>query len=474
MIQRPARTQPHLQEPPPPSGASSAAAPDGSSGGRGLAYQTPVVTFALIAVNVAMWVVTTALAPRSWLYPADEAGGVALVLLGGKLGPAIQTGEWWRLVTAMFLHAGLVHLTVNMWALLQLGTLCEILYGRARFLILYVCAGVLGNVASYEASPGLGVGASGAIFGLFGVAIVFGLKYRRELPGQMGDRLLRSLVPVLLINLALTFSFSMIDKFAHLGGLVAGALLAALTESRTASAARHAREWLPVPAALASVVGLLLYGVWGLASVYTTSVPLVLASLAAQRNETRKAIRLLEPLVRRNPGNVDADELLAELLIKSGQGVRAEAVYRRALSRNPNDPRLLNGLAYLYADHLGTHLDEAERLAQRAVAVQPKEGMFVDTLAWVYYKEGKLEEAYATQQQAVQLSANQADLRYHMGAIEEAMGHIPAAREEYEMALRLNPKLPEAQQALARLKSRAPPPALSKPPRQSGSPMSAS
>src|SRR5690242_3751005 len=136
MIQRPARTQPHLQEPPPPSGASSAAAPDGSSGGRGLAYQTPVVTFALIAVNVAMWVVTTALAPRSWLYPADEAGGVALVLLGGKLGPAIQTGEWWRLVTAMFLHAGLVHLTVNMWALLQLGTLCEILYGRARFLIL--------------------------------------------------------------------------------------------------------------------------------------------------------------------------------------------------------------------------------------------------------------------------------------------------------------------------------------------------
>jgi tetratricopeptide (TPR) repeat protein len=325
---------------------------------------------------------------------------------------------------------------------------------------------VLANLASYELSDQPGVGASGAIFGLFGVAIVFSLKYRRELPGQMGDRLLRSLVPVLLLNLVLTLSIPIIDKAAHLGGFIAGALLASLTESRTTSPERRKSEALPLPAALLTAVGLLAYGAWGLGSVVTASIPLFRASLAVQRNDTAGAIRILEPVARRHPDNVAAQELFAELLSKSGQGQQAEAIYRRLLKKRPNDPELLNALAYLYADVLNTHLDEAQRLAQRALANMPNDGNIVDTLAWIYYRQGKLKEAYATQQRAVRLESSQPDLRYHMGVIEEAMGHIPAAREEYAMALRLNPRMAEARQALERLNGRPTNPPRTLPPGQ--------
>src|SRR5207302_2744468 len=130
---------------------------------------------------------------------------------------------------------------------LQLGPLCEILYVRAGFLVLYVCSGVMGSFASYELSPEFGVGASGAIFGLLGVALVYSIKYRDELPRGMGDQMRQRLVPVLLLNLAVTLTIPVIDKWAHLGGLITGILLASLTESTTASAERRHQESLPLP-----------------------------------------------------------------------------------------------------------------------------------------------------------------------------------------------------------------------------------
>lgn len=489
MIRQPARTQPHLQEPPPNAGASSDAS--GTVEGPGLVYQAPVVTYILIAANFLMWIIATALAPHSWLVTSDEAGNTVLLLLGAKVVTLMQQGQWWRLVTAMFLHGGLIHLAVNMWALLQLGSLCEIAYGRTRFLIFYVCAGVLGNVASYEISPELGVGASGAVWGLFGVAIVFSLKSRRDLPGQVGDRLFRSLVPVLLFNLVLTLAIPIIDKSAHLGGFLAGLLLAALSESKAAPASRRAHELLPVPAALATSIGLLCYGAWGLGSVLPVAGAYFQANLAVQRRRTDQAVRILERSVARHPDppilqlplldllleqrrwqeatdqyllltrsslpaleKLQAGMVIEQALGRAGQRSLLESVFARLFELHPTDPQLVNGICYPYIDVGGARLAEAERLMEKAVEAEPNDGNMVDTLAWIYYKQDKLKQAYTTQQRAIRLNSQQADLRYHMGAIEEAMGHLPAAREEYEMALRLDPKQVEAQKALTRLQSR--------------------
>lgn len=406
---------PDLQEPPRSVPPGWAPGDGGPAAGPLLTFRPPVLTYALIAVNVAMWLIVGLLGQGQWLYQLWDPDVSTLVLLGGKVGPLIQGGQYWRLVTAMFLHAGIIHLAVNMWALWQLGMFCELLYGRARFLILYVCSGLIGNVASFLASQTLGVGASGALFGLFGVALVFSIKYRRELPRGMGDRMLRSLIPVLLVNLFITLGLPFIDKFAHLGGLLGGAFLALFTESRAASAARRERELLPVPLALVTSLGLLAYGAWGVAG----ALPLALKYHATARQPAQRA-----------------------------------AVYRDLLAQDPEDPALMNQLAYFEADVLDAHLDEAERLARKAVQAMPNDGEIVDTLAWVYFKEGKLPDAEMTQKRAVRLDGNQADLRYHLGAIEAARGELAAARQEFETALRLDPKQADARRALAALPRR--------------------
>ncbi|MFF5231091.1 rhomboid family intramembrane serine protease [Dactylosporangium sp. NPDC000521] len=129
-------------------------------------------------------------------------------------------GDYYRLFTSMFLHYGVFHLLMNMWALWVLGRPLEAMLGRVRFAALYLVAGFGGSVAVYLFSNPLAqtAGASGAIFGLFAALIIVLRKMRRSVAG---------IVPVLVLNLVLTFSIDGISIAGHLGGLVAGAAAAA-------------------------------------------------------------------------------------------------------------------------------------------------------------------------------------------------------------------------------------------------------
>ena len=122
MMRRPLGTQPNLDEPPPGPTPGPPTRDGWPPGSRPPAFRTPVLTYALIGVNVAMWLVTALVGPGDWLHQLVSPDMSTLMLLGAKVGPAIRGGEYWRLVTATFLHYGIIHLAVNMWALLQLGT----------------------------------------------------------------------------------------------------------------------------------------------------------------------------------------------------------------------------------------------------------------------------------------------------------------------------------------------------------------
>ena len=144
--------------------------------------------------------------------------GPVLFEVGGEP-QGVAVGQYYRLFTAAFLHAGLLHLLLNMFALAQLGPVLESALGRVRFLVLYVLSALGGSTLSYLVSDAgtLGVGASGAIFGLFGAYYVV----VRRLGGET-----RSIVTLLVINLVITFTIPIIDWRAHLGGLLTGALIA--------------------------------------------------------------------------------------------------------------------------------------------------------------------------------------------------------------------------------------------------------
>lgn len=191
-----------------------------------------VAVWVLLGLNILMYVVSMVLSfvfgSRSLFAPASQV----LYLLGWKDNELIFQGEYWRLVTAMFLHGSLIHILFNGYALYALGPESERIYGTVRFLVVYFLGGLAGSVASYAFSASPSVGASGAIFGLFGALSAFYFVSRKVL-GDLARTQLQSMVTLLIINLLIGFSAGgVIDNFAHIGGFIGGALVGWLLAPR--------------------------------------------------------------------------------------------------------------------------------------------------------------------------------------------------------------------------------------------------
>ncbi|MDY0012336.1 MAG: rhomboid family intramembrane serine protease [Rhodocyclaceae bacterium] len=158
---------------------------------------------------------------RYWQVPAET-----LVRLGANYGPMTLNGQAWRLATALFLHGGILHLSLNMLALWQVGPLVELAFGRWRFLLIFFGAGWAASVASVWWQPAINsVGASGAIFGLIAALLVELPMQRQYLPRVVFHRLRASLLSFPAFSLVAGFVLPGIDNAAHLGGLLAGGLL---------------------------------------------------------------------------------------------------------------------------------------------------------------------------------------------------------------------------------------------------------
>lgn len=234
-------------------GNSTQRAPRTAFGGR--LTSAARVTMVLIALNAVMYVAELALG-RAFV------NDLALVGLAreGFLGPVIGVadGEWWRLVTATFLHdpGSLLHILFNMYALYVLGPPLEAMLGHARFLTLYLLSALGGTAASYafSAPNSSSVGASGAIFGLFAAWIVLARKQRLDA---------RPMLVLLGINLVLGFVLAGIDWRGHLGGMVTGAAVAAIM----AYAPRARRTAWQVAGAVAVLAVVVLVDLWRTASL---------------------------------------------------------------------------------------------------------------------------------------------------------------------------------------------------------------
>jgi rhomboid protease GluP len=183
--------------------------------------QRPIITMIFIAINIIMYGITAYL---SFVY----AGGSifnsdtrVLILLGAKVNELIASGEYYRLISAMFLHGGIVHLGVNMYSLYAIGPMVERVYGKTKYIAIYFLAGICSSIFSYTFSPSVSIGASGAIFGLLGAVLIFAIKSK----GKTGSRFIRSILSVIFINIMIGVTLPNIDNFAHIGGLLGGLII---------------------------------------------------------------------------------------------------------------------------------------------------------------------------------------------------------------------------------------------------------
>ena len=174
-----------------------------------------VVAYSLFAFNILIFILM-----------AFAGGENALIGFGAKSNFEIDNGEKWRFVTPIFLHVNLLHLAFNSYALWIVGPQVEKLYRGPRFLVLYVLTGVAGVAASYWYNPVIpSAGASGAIFGLFGVLLIFSFKYRKSVPAFFSSALGRGILLTVGINLLIGYTIPQVDNAAHMGGLLAGCML---------------------------------------------------------------------------------------------------------------------------------------------------------------------------------------------------------------------------------------------------------
>ena len=189
----------------------------------------PWVTYAIIAINVLVWIVTLANGASILNAPAEK-----LFVWGGNAASEVQRGEWWRLVTATFLHSGMMHVVMNMIGLVGAGITVERIYGHRLYCLIYLGSGLIGSALSlhFSAQHAVSVGASGAVFGITGAMLVGVFQHRDKLPKSFGKQTVSGIGFFILYSLMQGFAHKGIDNAAHVGGLIGGCLLAYVLPER--------------------------------------------------------------------------------------------------------------------------------------------------------------------------------------------------------------------------------------------------
>jgi len=209
----------------------------------------PVVTMALIGINVLVYLVTVAQGS------GISSPGGSLFNNWALFGPAVANGDWWRLLTAAFLHGSILHIGFNMFVLYVVGGAVESFMGPMRYLALYLVSGLAGSAGALVVDPTqVTVGASGAIYGIFGALLIIEYTQTGSLAGQA--------MTLIAINLALSFTIPGISWGGHVGGLIGG-ILATLAISRFGRG--HIAYGRP---GIVGIAGLIVVGVASVAVAY--------------------------------------------------------------------------------------------------------------------------------------------------------------------------------------------------------------
>lgn len=305
--------------------------------------EKPLLTYALIAVNIIV-------AGLLYLYSmqSGQSYDQLLSIYGSKINSNIINGEYWRFITPVFLHANTVHLLINCYSLYAVGVTVEKIFGHARFSAIYLFAGILGNIFSFMFSLNHAVGASGAIFGLLGALLYFGLERPALFKAYFGYGVITTIV----VNLFYGFSNSGIDNYAHMGGLLGGFLASGAVK---ASAVRkwYLNRLFYALIALVIAVGGLIYG-------FTSSNNIALGKL---------------------------DKI--QTFIDNKNYSEAEKSAENLLAAKPGNREIRSGIlrALIFTEASSGKLDESLKYALQMIEVDPPSGHYFAGVVYYYLKK---------------------------------------------------------------------------------------
>lgn len=369
--------------------------------GREKAGVRPKITYLLLVINLVVFALE--------ILAGGSNQTSVLVRMGAKYSPRLWLGEFWRLLTPLFLHAGWEHFLFNSLALFQLGGLVEHFFGQARFFWIYFGAGLSGTVASVLFRPDtISVGASGAIFGLLGALVYFSLRRPQVAKGLFG----RSLWVTLGFNLVLGFVIPGIDYMGHIGGLFGGLLWAYALGLGNKDHISGRWLWR---------VLLVVVTVFATAKALTPPptkwhLPFEVGRIAVEEGDFEKALGPLEESYRLNPKSPLTKRTLAGVYVSKGGQALVDEAWDEAvhyleqshrLQPGSREARALLVQAYLYRGfhryNIGDLVGSKEDCL-RGIALNAKVEGFHYILGVVYYQENQWAEAMKELETVVQLN----------------------------------------------------------------------
>jgi rhomboid protease GluP len=352
------------------------------------------LTHVIFGANVMVFIAMVAAGPSL------DFTGQLMVHFGANYGPFTLSGQWWRLLTYMFLHGGVFHVAMNMWCLWNLGTLCESLYGRWTYAAIYLITGIAAGLASVAWNPGvLSVGASGAIFGLAGALIASFYFGEFSLPKVAISGTLRSLLFFVGFNVLFGTLSPGIDNGAHGGGLVSGLILGTLIARVAPQHDKPLRR-----------AGVLLFMV------------LIVAGSAVGVQRWRGSTMRFERSLMGSGKNID--RMIAEL--------------QKNVQQNPQDPSAHYALAHAYFTRGQFSQGEAE--LKRVLELQPQNAKALMDMGAAYLSQDQPKEAQEEFTKLLAQEPNNANAHVGLGMALADQNHHEPAINEYKAALRLAPR----------------------------------
>lgn len=388
-------------------------------------------TNVLIAMNLVTLILLACKNPSFLLIPGSQV----LIDLGANFGLLTCSGQWWRIVTSMFLHVGALHFLINMYALTKVGPPAEALFGWREFLLIYFFSGIMGSLASLLWNPMLiSAGASGAIFGVYGSLLAFMFVQRDEYPPATLRYHALMAAGLLVCNAAYGLMVPEIDNFAHIGGLLSGAFAGFLLAHVEVAQKYRAAFSIPVMALLIAALGWISFTSFGERGFSDYHQGLE----ALKGRNYALAVEDITRFIFRNPKEADAYGSRGFAYSKEGELELALSDFNKVTTLAPNSGEAFNSKGWV-EDGLAMY-DKAIEDATIAIKLNPRAAAYYDTRGYAYASIGQSDKALEDYAKAAKLDPKDTASRYHRLQLLQKLGRPAENAGDKEIASQYHPE----------------------------------